>query len=312
MALAKATPFMKTLGNRMVRELGVADTTAVQYLQTLFRMNDNKPFRNMGWSKDHASVEKSLADLADSTKAIYYRVLASVLSLYKTYGKQEKYWKTLADKVQPVASEKKSEKQEENWLEWSDVEKVRDALEKKTSLLRNLRTSKTLSDGSFTNLLEYLILSLYTLIPPRRNKDYSLMRVVKKWRPSMTEEFNYYDESDQKFIFNQYKTAKRYGQQIEEVPDELADVLKLYLRFHPLRKESQYPLLVNEIGEELHPVNGITRVLNKIFGKNVGSSMLRHIYLTDKYAGGERDGMKEDARKMAHSVRMQQDVYVKE
>jgi hypothetical protein len=27
----------------------------------------------------------------------------------------------------------------------------------------------------------------------------------------------------------------------------------------------------------------VTRILNKVFGKNMSSSMLRHIYLTDKF-----------------------------
>jgi integrase len=114
-----------------------------------------------------------------------------------------------------------------------------------------------------------------------------------------------------RFIFNQYKTAKRYGQQIEDLPSELVDALNLYVKFHPLRKQASFPLLVNYMGEELHPVNGITRALNKIFGKNLGSSMLRHIFLTEKYGGSKVDEKEEDARKMAHSVAVQQAIYVK-
>jgi hypothetical protein len=41
-----------------------------------------------------------------------------------------------------------------------------------------------------------------------------------------------------------------------------------------------------------------------VFGKNVGSSMLRHIYLSDKYNIKE---MKEDAEKMGHTVEQQRD-----
>jgi integrase len=137
------------------------------------------------------------------------------------------------------------------------------------------------------------------------------MLVVKNWRPSMSEEFNYYDMKGRRFIFNQYKTAKRYGQQIEDLPSELVDALNLYVKFHPLRKQASFPLLVNYMGEELHPVNGITRALNKIFGKNLGSSMLRHIFLTEKYGGSKVDEKEEDARKMAHSVAVQQAIYVK-
>ena len=60
-------------------------------------------------------------------------------------------------------------------------------------------------------------------------------------------------------------------------------------------------------GDKFLPVdkeNGITRILNKIFGKKVGSSMLRHIYLSSKYNITE---MKEDADAMGHSTKEQKD-----
>jgi hypothetical protein len=62
-------------------------------------------------------------------------------------------------------------------------------------------------------------------------------------------------------------------------------------------------------GKPLSQVNAITRILNKTFGKKVGSSMLRHIYLSSKY-GKVVDEMKEDANAMSHSVDMQKD-YIK-
>ena len=51
------------------------------------------------------------------------------------------------------------------------------------------------------------------------------------------------------------------------------------------------------------------RILNKIFDKAIGSSMLRHIFLTDKY-GETLDKQKEDAKNMAHSEGQQKD-YIK-
>jgi hypothetical protein len=65
---------------------------------------------------------------------------------------------------------------------------------------------------------------------------------------------------------------------------------------------------VDDKGEPLVAVNAITRILNKIFGKKVGSSMLRHIFITDKY-GGAKTEMEKDAEAMGHSVAEQQKVY---
>ena len=60
--------------------------------------------------------------------------------------------------------------------------------------------------------------------------------------------------------------------------------------------------LVNADGSPLESVNAITRILNRVFGKNVGSTMLRHIYLSSKYDVKEMD---DDAEKMAHSSGLQ-------
>ena len=50
-----------------------------------------------------------------------------------------------------------------------------------------------------------------------------------------------------------------------------------------LSKTSNIPFLVYNDGKEFNKINSITRILNKIFDKKIGSSMLRHIFLTDKY-----------------------------
>jgi hypothetical protein len=47
----------------------------------------------------------------------------------------------------------------------------------------------------------------------------------------------------------------------------------------------------------------VTRILNKVFDKNVSSSMLRHIYLTNKYKDiPALSKMQDIATEMGHSV----------
>ena len=62
-------------------------------------------------------------------------------------------------------------------------------------------------------------------------------------------------------------------------------------------------------GKELKSDNSITRILNSIFDKNVSSSMLRHIYLSDKYKNVLKQ-QEEDAKAMAHDISTQKD-YIK-
>jgi integrase len=116
-------------------------------------------------------------------------------------------------------------------------------------------------------------------------------------------------------VFNRFKTAKKYGQQKETIPAELWDAVSAYLKFHPLMKKrlpksACIKFLVKADGTPLNSANGITRLLNKAFGRKIGSSMLRHIFLTDKY-GSTLKEMEDDAAAMGHSVSQQRE-YVKD
>jgi integrase len=133
------------------------------------------------------------------------------------------------------------------------------------------------------------------------------MYVVKKWNEKMPTDKNYLDLATQQFIFNKFKTQKTYGQQKIAIPAELMRVIQLYLKHHPLvkgnkTKTTEFKFLVFPDGSPLTAVNAITRILNRVFGKKIGSSMLRHIFLSSKY---DIDEMETDATAMGHSVEEQ-------
>jgi hypothetical protein len=74
-------------------------------------------------------------------------------------------------------------------------------------------------------------------------------------------------------------------------------------------KNVPVPLLVDYNDKPLTNINSITYIINKIFKKKIGSSMLRHIYLSGKY-GDELKERQKDANMMSHSVEMATD-YIK-
>ena len=67
-----------------------------------------------------------------------------------------------------------------------------------------LKKVKTKED--YNNLLNYMVLSLYTLHKPRRNIDYTLMKISND---ISNDEFNYLDLKRQIFIFNLYRIGYR-------------------------------------------------------------------------------------------------------
>jgi len=314
--------FLATLSKALVSDRGVSESTANLYLRTLLMLNDKKPFSTLAFLKKRDAIASKLETYADSTKKGILAAIVSILSLYKDKATYKSIYKHFYDLMMAKSKEvkeaesaragEKSEKQQKNWSSWEEVKKTEEELYKEAAELMN---KKHLTAPEAEKLLQCVVLSLYTKIQPRRNQDYLNMLVVKKWSEDMSADHNYLDLTGNQFVFNKYKTAKKYGVQKIAIPSDLLDILVPYLKHNPLWKESKgkaaVPFLVSPGGVPITALNGITRILNKIFGKKIGSSMLRTIFLTDKYSDLKEE-QEADSRAMGHSVALQQGTYVKE
>ena len=281
----------------------LSDSTIGTYIRTLVILNNKQPFKNLLFLKKTDDIDAFISKYAESSQKTVYAIITSVLSLdkdritmKKTYNHYKEETEKRSQKAREVPTELKTEKQDKNWITWDEVQKRRDELEG----------------------LPLLVLSLYTYIAPRRNKDYLEMAVFKALKKDKIEDLskdkNYlivdYRGTPQQFVFNVYKTAKTYGTQTIPISDPLKSIIKTYLASRKLEdpKAKETPFLMDDEGKVLTLDNSITRILNKIFGKKVGSSMLRHIFLSDKYNIKE---MKQIADAMGHSLSQQKE-YMKE
>jgi hypothetical protein len=159
-----------------------------------------------------------------------------------------------------------------------------------------------------------MVLALYVFQKPRRNKDYQFMNIIYKFNEKLPKDINYLSYSENEFIFNIYKTSKKYGQSKMPISEDLKSCIDLYLKFHPkikgkIIKSINTPFLVYFNGSSLIQTNSITKILNKIFNKKIASSALRHIFLSSKYGDVVKE-MKEDSTAMAHSPAQQKE-YIK-
>lgn len=310
----KVSDFMNSIHKELVEKKGVADTTASTYVKNLYVLNNKTAFTTLSFLRKKDEIINKIKEYAETTQKTYLASVVSVLSLVSdkpTYKSIYKfYYEEMMGKSKELRDKEtteKTDKQKENWISWKDIQDKVNATRKEVIELLN---NKTLNHKQYETLLHYVVLSLYTYTQPRRNQDYLDMVVVKKWKEGMDTTHNYLDIAGQQFIFNKYKTAKKYGVQKIAIPNTpeapLFDTLIAYLKFHPLFKANKgkdpVQFLVFEDGKPLTAVNAITRILNKVFGKKVGSSMLRHIFLSDKYDIKE---MEEDAKAMGHSVEEQ-------
>ena len=312
---------MVKLSKDLVEKKGVTESSATTYIRCLTTLNDKKPFTSLTFLKKYDDVLAKIEDYALSSRKNIITAVASILSLYKDSTGYKKAYKYYSDKLIELTEKQKedrgdtsikTDKENENWVEWKDIEEMR---EKMKDDIHKFVDNKNIGTSEYDKLLSYLILNLYTRIPPRRNADYQKMVVVRKWKPEMSKDTNYLDLYGKRFIFNVYKTAKTSGQQIVEIPDTeenpLYTIVSQYLKHNPHYKGSkskaiEFPFLVKADGSEMTSVNCITRILNKLFGKKVGSSMLRHSYLSNKY-GNVLEEMKADADAMAHDTNTQKE-----
>jgi integrase len=311
--------FMANILNELIDKKDITEGTATKYVKNLFILNNKQPFKNLAFLKKTDDINNILDKYADSSKSNMLASVLAVLNLFKDkkiYQKLTRYYvdlfngnKTELDKNQK--KNVKTDKQQENWVSWEEIDNIKNSLKEQVFSYK-----KTLTPEQFNKVLDLFILSLYTDLPPRRNMDYQICYIIKEYNESFSNDKNYCDITNNEFIFNMYKTRRRYGQQRVKFGNnkDFMEIFEKYIQYHPLYnkkigKTTEYPLLVNAYGTHLTALNGITRILNRIFKKKVSSSMLRHIYLTNKY-GDELEEMKNDSELMAHSLQTQQNYIV--
>ena len=298
---------------KKLKDKDLTDTTINFYIYNLERLNGDKPLHDFSFLSDKDAIFKALEKFKPNTRRNY---LISIVSLLTLDPKHKKLLSMYYDDMMQINKDLKAEEakgiktdtQKKNWVPADEIDelrnKLRDAYDK-------IKDEANPSRSQYDALFRYLVLSLYTMIPPRRNKDYQEMEIIKGIKPDHKN--NYLDVKNKEFIFNCFKNVKSEGQQVLKIPDDLMSVINTYVRFHPLiepgETEYQVPFLVDYEGKPLSGTSAMTKVLNKIFQKKVGSTMLRHIYLSNKY-GKIKEEMANDAKAMSHSVAMQKD-YIK-
>lgn len=292
---------MNTYEKKLIAEFQakhLAEATIKNYMNSLKNLNCKRSLTTLDFLYDYKKVDECLERYKPSSRKTLLTAVCSVLRMKEMNDLHKYYFDKLVEHANSLRKDdhEKTEKQNENWMSWNDVIKIKNRLHR--------------DDDKHMNRIKHLAISLFTDIPPRRTQDYTLMDVVKRYNDKLSKERNYLVLDDNLLIFNRYKTSKKYGQQTIRIPDSLRNSIDEYLVEHPLKKQklAQYPLLTNRQGEAFKGSNSLTMLLNSAFGKKVSASMLRHIYLSNKYDIAE---MEKDAEEMGHSLGEQRNYLVK-
>ena len=197
-----------------------------------------------------------------------------------------------------VAKEEKeqkfSKKKEDNYISWAEVEKIYANLKKETDHLWD--PTLRLCKSQFFRLQDFVILSVYILIPPRRSKDYTKFKIHnidKKTDNYM--EVPQRKKKQSKFVFNDYKNASRLGTEFVDIPFSLKKIIDKWTKINPF----DY-LIVNTKFEEM-VVQSLTRILNRLFEREISTTMLRNIYLTSIFEHVDLKDLEESAHNMGNN-----------
>lgn len=318
------TEYMQEL-NEELRENGLSKNSADQYIQTLRRLNGGEPYNDLQFLINQDIINQKIAQYNSSASqrtivATIVSVLSSVANLHLNYRKAFDNYKDLLDKmIDEKNKEPKNvmtERQEKNWISMDQIREIRD---KKIKEVEAFDTDEDLNRAQWSTLSQALLLSLFTFIPPRRNADYIHMYVSRKPMVQVKQklEYNYYFVKDGILSFNNYKTSKTYGNQTFDINNNepLLDILDEYIKYHPNNRFVLFPLLVSYYGEPYSDASMVSQIINRAFkelpdAKQIGSTMIRHIYLTNEFED-EDEKRKKIADSMGHSISMQRDYILK-
>jgi hypothetical protein len=204
--------------------------------------------------------------------------------------KYDEKFKALAETLYTESKKQLTTPAEANkTLTWAEVLTVKDKIQPKEDTT------------SWTEIQDWVIYNLYTLLPPLR-ADYSPMMVFDKKPKDDKGNYMILRKTKPVIVLNEYKTSATFGRVEIAISSELMEVLKVWRTFNPsewlLLKDDGQPMTSDGLSQR------VIRIFEKHAGKSTGISMLRHAYITMKRSGKELSLLEKEAlsRQMLHST----------
>ena len=263
--------------------------------------------------------------LKDNTKSTIKNYLVAIIVLLMSNKvKYETAIQMYQDKIKNLQDDindkyddnEKSIKQKENWVEYENILKLLKKMKKDTkSLLEKDKDELTNKEKDL--IQQYLVLYLYSgkAFPVLRN-DFAEMKIVNE-SENIDNDKNYFvikQKGPPIFRLNQYKTAKFQGE--KDIPVKDMELRKLINKWAKINNTGF--LLINISNDSPMKANGISKYLNKIFDKHfdkkISTSLLRAIYISNKYNGNKQlsqNEKKDLASHMGHSKDVAEQIYNK-
>lgn len=225
-------------------------------------------------------------------------------------------YEDLFEKINNVARDAQkyaapTEHEENNLIDWNLVVSLYDIYREKIGTIRKYGLRE------LREYQKYMILALYTMIPPLRGQEYLdaiILKVVDvpvnyKRIYELTHK-NLFDIKNNKFIVRYHKTFDTHGVKVIDFNQELSNIVEKWVEL--TGSQILIPNLENEKFNEPMAQTALTELMFRIFAPNkISTSMLRKIYISDVVKNMSAAERKKLAKIMGHTLESQEFIYNK-
>lgn len=283
-------------------------------LKELFnrKIYDPKYLYNTKKVKDYILALPKLSIQKNMTASILAFLKADLDTPQEVLNQYQALFKSLVKQAESAFKYKPpSQTEEENWIPYSKVQQLQKRYKEITS---KFDFSANFTYHQKQQYQKYLVLSLYTYIPPLRGEEYTNAIIVSVSSPKLYDcltkatKKNIMDIKHHKFVSAFYKTSSTYGTRIIDVPNPLVKIVRTWFQI-----TGNQNLLLNLQTNQPFTQQAFTAFLNRIFEPNrISTSMLRKIYISNKLKT-LRDPAKRKklAHIMGHSLETQEFIYTR-
>ena len=256
-------------------------------------------------------------DVSFLTKRNYYN---TIIVFLQANNKDKDIIKIYQDKRDVLNDEyitfqKTGEKTEKQKQSWATLDELNEVKKKLLIEVDKINKKDTYTKKDLQLVQNYFILTFY-LDTPLRN-DLNNTKVIKlneynKLSKDDINSFNFFVYGSKNFLsLSQYKTFKKFGLKKIELNKNIVKVFRLWQdKFNPNKEYLLININTNEPMTSHQLTLTLTKLFQKYLNKNISTTMLRHIVLSEKF-GEVKSEMENMAEKMGHSVSTQQQIYVK-
>jgi len=300
------------------------ESTVKMYVSNLNKLQ--KMFDTDTWKflDDIEKVKDKLSHLHYTSQRNYFNsiiILLMALNSDKKYDKLIEQYNEIRDEGNKKYQDDNatgviSDKQKKNFADLSEVQEMINAMDKEIKD-KGLKKKDSLTGKEKMLIQVFILFNIYSRLPMRNDVSgmtITTKRIYNKLSEDQKKENNYLviEKGKMFFVLNQFKTSAKYKELDIDIPKDLEKLLRFYIRVNGLSNGDT--LFTSSTGKPLSR-NALSQLFiktsQKYMGKNISTTMLRKIVLSDKFADVKKE-QEEMAEVTGHSVATMNKVYVKQ